>query len=48
MGWQAIARFARDLKMEDAIVDACRRNLNVWEMYLNGIASAGDSLDSPR
>jgi len=46
MGWQAIARFSRDLKMEDAVVDACRRNLNVWELYLNGIAAAGDALDA--
>jgi pyrroloquinoline quinone (PQQ) biosynthesis protein C len=45
MGWQAIARFAGDLHMEDAVVDACRKNLNVWELYLNGIAAAGDSLD---
>ena len=45
LGWQAIARFARDLNMEHAVVDACRKNLNVWEMYLNGIAAAGDTLD---
>jgi len=46
MGWQAISRFARELRMEDAVVEACRRNLNVWEMYLNGIALAGDALDA--
>jgi pyrroloquinoline quinone (PQQ) biosynthesis protein C len=46
MGWQAIARFARDLSMEEAVVEACRKNLNVWEMYLNGIAAAGDELDA--
>jgi pyrroloquinoline quinone (PQQ) biosynthesis protein C len=46
MGWQAISRFARELRMEDAVVEACRRNLNVWEMYLNGIAAAGDVLDA--
>jgi pyrroloquinoline quinone (PQQ) biosynthesis protein C len=46
MGWQAIARFAREHKMEDAVVEACRKNLNVWEMYLNGIAAAGDALDA--
>jgi len=45
MGWQAIARFAKDLKMEDAVVEACRKNLNVWELYLDGIAAAGDQLD---
>ena len=46
MGWQAIARFAREHKMEDAVVEACRKNLAVWEMYLNGIAAAGDELDA--
>ena len=25
-------------------VEACRKNLLVWEMYLNGIADAGDAL----
>jgi pyrroloquinoline quinone (PQQ) biosynthesis protein C len=43
MGWNAIAGFARDLCMEEAVVDACRKNLLVWEMYLNGIAAAGDA-----
>jgi len=45
MGWSAIARFARELKMEDAVVEACRRNLLGWERNLNGIAKAGDALD---
>jgi pyrroloquinoline quinone (PQQ) biosynthesis protein C len=44
MGWNAIARCAKDLRMEDAVVEACRKNLLVWEMYLNGIADAGDAL----
>jgi len=48
MGWQAISRFARDLKMEDAVVEACRRNLHVWEMYLDGIAAASDELELSR
>ena len=42
---RAIARFARELRMEDAVVEACRKNLLVWELYLNGIAAAGDRLD---
>ncbi len=46
MGWQAISRFAREYAMEDAVVEACRKNLAVWEMYLNGIAQAGDALDA--
>jgi pyrroloquinoline quinone (PQQ) biosynthesis protein C len=45
MGWQAIGKFARELHMEDAVVEACRRNLLVWELYLNGIAAAGDRMD---
>jgi pyrroloquinoline quinone (PQQ) biosynthesis protein C len=44
-GWQAIERFARKLKMEDAAVEACEKNLRVWEMYLNGIGAAGDALE---
>jgi len=42
MGWNAVARFARELRMEDAVVEACERNLYVWEHYLDGIAAAGD------
>jgi pyrroloquinoline quinone (PQQ) biosynthesis protein C len=45
MGWQAVARFAAEQHMEDAVVEACRVNLLVWEHYLNGIAAAGDALD---
>jgi pyrroloquinoline quinone (PQQ) biosynthesis protein C len=45
MGWRTIARFARELHMEDTVVEACRKNLLVWELYLNGIAVAGDALD---
>ena len=42
-GWNTVAKFARDLRMEDAVVEACRRNLLVWRLYLNGIAAGGDS-----
>jgi pyrroloquinoline quinone (PQQ) biosynthesis protein C len=45
MGWKAVARFARQLHMEEAVVEACRKNLLVWERYLEGIADAGDALD---
>jgi len=41
-GWDAVAKFARELRMEDEVVDACRINLAVWELYLNGIGAAGD------
>ncbi len=44
-GWKAIDRFARELKMEDAVVEACEKNLRVWEMYLDGIGAAGDALE---
>jgi len=43
-GWRAVERFAREMRMEDAVVAACERNLQVWEMYLNGIGEAGDRL----
>jgi pyrroloquinoline quinone (PQQ) biosynthesis protein C len=41
-GWRAVEKFARKLRMEDAAVAACERNLHVWEYYLNGIGAAGD------
>jgi len=41
-GWRAVEKFARELRMEDAAVAACERNLHVWEHYLNGIAAAAD------
>ena len=41
-GWRAVEKFARRLRMEDAAVAACERNLRVWEHYLAGIAAAGD------
>jgi len=42
-GWQAVEKFARKLRMENAAVAACERNLYVWEHYLSGIAAAGDA-----
>ncbi|HXL75227.1 MAG TPA: hypothetical protein VN967_05170, partial [Burkholderiales bacterium] len=45
-GWRAVEKFARQLRMEDAAVKACERNLYVWEHYLNGIAEAGDAARS--
>lgn len=44
IGWNAVANFAADLGMEDAVVEACRVNLEVWENYWNGICDAGDAL----
>ncbi len=41
-GWRAVERFAKQLHMGDAVVAACEKNLQVWELYLNGIGEAGD------
>lgn len=46
LGWNTVAKYAEDLGMEDAVVDACRVNLMVWTNYLNGIAEAGDRMDA--
>ncbi len=43
MGWQAIEKFAAKLHMQDEVVRACEINLNVWEIYLNGIGDAADA-----
>ena len=45
LGWQAVAKFAAQYRMEDAAVKACEINLRIWELYLNGIAEAGDRDD---
>lgn len=45
-GWNTIARHARDLNMEEQVVEACRRNLLVWTLYFDGIADTGDKLES--
>jgi pyrroloquinoline quinone (PQQ) biosynthesis protein C len=45
-GWLAVEKYAKALHMEDDVVTACERNLQVWEHYLNGIAAAGDRLRS--
>lgn len=45
LGWNAVAEHAERLAMEDAVVEACRINLMVWESYLNGIGAAGDAFD---
>lgn len=45
LGWNAVAEHAERLHMADAVVEACRINLKVWEHYLNGIGDAGDKLN---
>ncbi len=42
LGWNTVGEHAARLAMEDAVVEACRINLQVWERYLDGIAEAGD------
>jgi pyrroloquinoline quinone (PQQ) biosynthesis protein C len=44
LGWQTVARYAENLKMEDAVVEACRVNLFVWETYWDGILDAADAV----
>ena len=46
IGWNAVAKYATDFGMEDAVIEACRVNLLVWENYWNGICEAGDALAS--
>jgi pyrroloquinoline quinone (PQQ) biosynthesis protein C len=46
LGWHTVARYAKELHMEDAVVEACRVNLMVWENYFNGIVEGGDRLDA--
>ena len=48
MGWRAVARSAEDYRMEDAVVNACRLNLGIGELYLDGIAAEGDRIDARR
>ena len=45
LGWSNVAKYAKELSMEDRVVRACRENLVVWENYLNGIGAAGDAED---
>jgi pyrroloquinoline quinone (PQQ) biosynthesis protein C len=45
LAWEAVAKYAAKLQMEDAAVHACEINLRVWEMYFNGICAEGDRLD---
>jgi pyrroloquinoline quinone (PQQ) biosynthesis protein C len=45
LGWNTVAKYAEELNLVDEVVEACRRNLVVWETYFNGICHYGDSLD---
>jgi pyrroloquinoline quinone (PQQ) biosynthesis protein C len=46
LGWQTVAKYAEEMKMADAVVEACRINLIVWENYFNGIGDAADAVAS--
>jgi pyrroloquinoline quinone (PQQ) biosynthesis protein C len=45
LGWRTVGQYAANLNLEDEVIEACRRNLVVWENYLNGICHLGDSMD---
>ena len=45
LGWRNVATYAADLNLEEEVVEACRRNLVVWENYFNGICLLGDTFD---
>jgi pyrroloquinoline quinone (PQQ) biosynthesis protein C len=45
LGWRTVAKYAEDLHMVDAVLEAARTNLLVWEMYLTGIGDAGDRVE---
>jgi pyrroloquinoline quinone (PQQ) biosynthesis protein C len=44
LGWQTVARYAEEFNMADAVVEACRINLIVWENYFNGIGDAAEAV----
>ena len=48
LGWETVGKYAKDLKMEDAVIEACRVNLMVWENYFNGIGDAADALSKQK
>ena len=45
LGWHTVAQHAERLGMSDQVVEACRINLHVWSLYIDGIAAGGDALD---
>ena len=45
LGWNNLAKYARELKMENRLLDLADQNLRIWEIYLNGIGDAGDVLN---
>lgn len=45
LGWESVAQFAVELRMEQAVSAAARTNLLVWSLYFDGIGAAGDDLE---
>ena len=45
IGWRKLAEKGEALKMEDILVERARQCLAIRELYLNGIADAGDALE---
>ncbi len=45
LGWKNLAKYARQLKMEDRLLELADQNLRVWEIYMNGIGDGGDALN---
>ena len=45
LGWQSVVKYAEEYNLADEVVEACRRNLVVWETYWNGIFYLGDTLE---
>jgi hypothetical protein len=45
LGWEAVARYAEELRIVEAALQAARDALHIWSHYFNGIAVAGDPLD---
>jgi len=41
IAWEAVAKHAEALHMEDQVVHACEVNLKVWQLYWHGICDAG-------
>jgi pyrroloquinoline quinone (PQQ) biosynthesis protein C len=41
IAWEAVAKHAEALGMEDQVVHACEINLKVWQLYWHGICDAG-------
>ena len=46
LGWNTLGKQAKRLGMEDRLLEVARQNLDIWELYLNGIGDAGDELEA--